>query len=841
MLANQRILFFLFIFSLIFIYIIFYNNFIVYELEPAFSNGNDIGIRTPQDIEISDNVIFIGNMGSQSISVIDGSNDKLVKELFLSKIDEFFSADSMKYNSKTKILYVTGGMFRNLLIGINTDERGLVFDKLNISKSFFPLYDLDINLQSNNIYATNNNGIIVIDGSSNQVIKSIPIDGPNRIAVNEKTNKIYVTSNNKIVVIDEQNNYNITKLITFKAPNSLSLNKKTNIIYVFNEDANRLAIINGSTDNIQETLLIGKYTGEKTASDIALNEETNKIYLSDKNANSITIIDGSSNQVIKSIPIDGPNRIAVNEKTNKIYSITPLSDSISIIDGKKNERIFGKDPYNIKSGIELTNSSKGYEKTLGINEITNRIYVGQKNSIFVFDGKTDILIKKLELNQYTYEIHVDTSTNKIFIWDYDDKISIIDGNTYAILGPINFPLDDIYLDKINSLLYFLDDNNIITTIDINNNYSVSNSYNLSKINPTIFDDLSISNFAIDSKKNMIFLLDNNDRLIVIDYSEILIENKLRNIELINVGELAKKILINPFTSLVYVLNQNSDTISVIDEYTNELIKNITVGTFPISMDIDTKTNTIYVTNEHSDSVSIIDGHSNDVIGEINVGKFPTDIAINPLTQLVYVVNEDSENLSLIDAVKKTIITGVKFEINPLSGGYIVCNAQKISNFTELNYIRYPYDNELDCLATPNKGYQFAFWSGNLANDRPESHIKLKTTQFGNLKANFSESTSVDFNIPFDTLVEIILIVITAIVGWLIPSIISFINNLRQRPLLINYVKLMNKATNKSALAQLRKEIIDIYAKGKLSESNFNLLNDRLGELIENYGDNKSNI
>jgi hypothetical protein len=79
-----------------------------------------------------------------------------------------------------------------------------------------------------------------------------------------------------------------------------------------------------------------------------------------------------------------------------------------------------------------------------------------------------------------------------------------------------------------------------------------------------------------------------------------------------------------------------------------------------------------------------------------------------------------------------------------------------------------------------------------------------------------------------------LIVITAVVGWMIPSIISWINNRQQRPTLINYVIQINNSKNKESLDILKRTIIDSYSMGKLSQSNFELLNNRIGELLSEY-------
>ena len=53
--------------------------------------------------------------------------------------------------------------------------------------------DITLNENTNKIYLSNkiSNVINVIDGISNQLITTIPIDSPKKIAISEKTNKIY--------------------------------------------------------------------------------------------------------------------------------------------------------------------------------------------------------------------------------------------------------------------------------------------------------------------------------------------------------------------------------------------------------------------------------------------------------------------------------------------------------------------------------------------------------------------------------------------------------------------------------------------------------------------------
>jgi len=98
---------------------------------------------------------------------------------------------------------------------------------------------------------------------------------------------------------------------------------------------------------------------------------------------------------------------------------------------------------------------------------------------------------------------------------------------------------------------------------------------------------------------------------------------------------------------VYVTNQDSKTVSVIDGALNKLIDTVTVGESPRRVVVNQETNTVYVTNQHSDTVSVIDGSKNTVIDTIDVPE-PFEMAINSKQNKVYVTYIGTDILSIID-------------------------------------------------------------------------------------------------------------------------------------------------------------------------------------------------
>ena len=130
---------------------------------------------------------------------------------------------------------------------------------------------------------------------------------------------------------------------------------------------------------------------------------------------------------------------------------------------------------------------------------------------------------------------------------------------------------------------------------------------------------------------------------------------------ISVGARPEGVAVDPATGTIYVANQNSDTVSVINGATNTVTATIAVGSTPFAVAVDPTTDTAYVANIGSDTVSVINGATNTVTATIAVGSAPFGVAADPATGTVYVANEGSNTVSVISgathAVTATIAVG----------------------------------------------------------------------------------------------------------------------------------------------------------------------------------------
>jgi YVTN family beta-propeller protein len=136
-----------------------------------------------------------------------------------------------------------------------------------------------------------------------------------------------------------------------------------------------------------------------------------------------------------------------------------------------------------------------------------------------------------------------------------------------------------------------------------------------------------------------------------------------DIDQIAVGQLPNNVDINPNTKLMYVTNQLSDTVSVIDTNTNIVTDNITVGSRPFGVAVNPMTSLVYVTNSLSNSVSVIDTKTNN-IRNITVELGPLGVAVNPSTNMIYVANADSNTVSVIDGENNIVVDNIPVGSRP---------------------------------------------------------------------------------------------------------------------------------------------------------------------------------
>ncbi|MGO4712099.1 autotransporter domain-containing protein [Bradyrhizobium sp. 2TAF24] len=115
-------------------------------------------------------------------------------------------------------------------------------------------------------------------------------------------------------------------------------------------------------------------------------------------------------------------------------------------------------------------------------------------------------------------------------------------------------------------------------------------------------------------------------------------------------------------SLVYVANNISNTVSVIDTATNAVTATIPVGN-PWEVAVSADGNHVYVTNIRSNTVSVISTATNTVTATIRVGNSPEGIAVSA-NGTAYVTNQNDNTISVINTATNTVTATIPVGSSP---------------------------------------------------------------------------------------------------------------------------------------------------------------------------------
>ncbi len=294
------------------------------------------------------------------------------------------------------------------------------------SRDFGPA-GITVNPKTNRIYVTSVVGGkgggsqegAVINGYTNGVVGSLPYGGDTPlVAVSPVTNRIYVDCwwSPGMKVIDGNTNKVATTLpIDGGVP---AVNPNTNRIYsVYYDDttkSKRLLVMSGADHTPIATVPVSGYA-------VAVNPTTNRVYVA--GGGQLFMIDGRTNSVLSTTSVpeaaEYPNLLA-NPTTNRVYLLVDGQElgeqpAVIAIDAGTNSPI---------ATIPLDGRPAG----IAMNPNTNHIFVSNtgnvpagERSITVIDGATNKVVSVLRRDEMTWGIAVNTATNRVYVAGVDSR------------------------------------------------------------------------------------------------------------------------------------------------------------------------------------------------------------------------------------------------------------------------------------------------------------------------------------------------------------------------------------------------------------------------------------
>jgi YVTN family beta-propeller protein len=127
-------------------------------------------------------------------------------------------------------------------------------------------------------------------------------------------------------------------------------------------------------------------------------------------------------------------------------------------------------------------------------------------------------------------------------------------------------------------------------------------------------------------------------------------------ENISTGQQPMAVAVNQTTNRAYVVNHNSNSITVISGETRSAIATIRTGSGPEAIAVNPLTNRVYVANSGESSVTVIDGTSGTAVATVRTGSNCNGVAVNPTTNRIYVTNNFGHSVTVIDGATNTTAT-----------------------------------------------------------------------------------------------------------------------------------------------------------------------------------------
>lgn len=115
---------------------------------------------------------------------------------------------------------------------------------------------------------------------------------------------------------------------------------------------------------------------------------------------------------------------------------------------------------------------------------------------------------------------------------------------------------------------------------------------------------------------------------------------------------------------VYVANEGSNSVSVIDSSTNGIITTIPVGNSPRGVALSPDGNKLYVSNYNDWTVSVVDATNYIITHTVFVGNFPGGLIASPDGTRLYVSNNGQQSVSVINTSNNTVLTTIPVAIGP---------------------------------------------------------------------------------------------------------------------------------------------------------------------------------
>lgn len=161
--------------------------------------------------------------------------------------------------------------------------------------------------------------------------------------------------------------------------------------------------------------------------------------------------------------------------------------------------------------------------------------------------------------------------------------------------------------------------------------------------------------------------------------------------------------VTPDGKWLYVAENLSNKVAVIDLATQQVVTKISVGEYPYDCLLAPDGKRVYVSNWGARSVAVIDTATNQVAGNIQTGDHPNDLEITRNGKTLYVANANSNTVSVIDTAQLKEVEAISTALHPKSPAGSTPNAVALAPDERTLYIANADNNDVAIVDVSKRG------------------------------------------------------------------------------------------------------------------------------------------
>ena len=218
------------------------------------------------------NVGFTSNGKSNSVTVFDLTTLNVIETIKISGLNP----DVILYEPVSKHLFTFNGRSANATVIDAITRKEINTIKLPGKP------ELAVSNKVGNIFVNieDKNAIVVIDSSSNKILKSFPLDSgvePTGLAIDKENNRLFsVCANNKMVVLDSETGHVISEVAIGSGPDSAAFDPNLGIAFSSNGEGSLTLIKENDPEHFS---VLQKVVTQKGARTMAYDSDSHRAYL----------------------------------------------------------------------------------------------------------------------------------------------------------------------------------------------------------------------------------------------------------------------------------------------------------------------------------------------------------------------------------------------------------------------------------------------------------------------------------------------------------------------------------------------------------------------------------